>query len=67
MTNGHSLEDYDTGDWENPSPELLSAFEEIKKDFTIDATKLKEITARFQEELQDGLDKHNTNIVRTGI
>ncbi|KAK9787186.1 putative Hexokinase-like protein [Seiridium cardinale] len=49
-------------DWEDPSPELLNALEKIERDFTVDATKLRDITEQFEQELRNGLKKNEANI-----
>lgn len=61
------VEEHGMGDWENPSQELLDSMEQIKKDFSVDTAKLKEITNKFEEELQNGLDNHDSNIVSTKV
>ncbi|KAJ4990713.1 hexokinase [Stagonosporopsis vannaccii] len=43
-------------------PELQQELDRLEKDFWISGDKLKEIVARFREELDEGLAKHEQNI-----
>lgn len=45
-------------------PELDSALREIKDQFTVDSEVLKDIVEHFQQELTEGLEKEDQNIVR---
>ena len=49
------------------SSPLQHALKEIESQFHVGALKLKEISVRFQDELQDGLHKHGANIVGSAI
>lgn len=42
---------------------LLAEFQRLEQAFTISKDKLKEVTARFREELQEGLDADHQNLV----
>lgn len=37
----------------------------LEREFDVDTTKLKDISRRFEEELQDGLERYGANIVST--
>lgn len=45
-------------------PDRLKAeFQDLEKQFVVDKSKLKAISARFQEELEEGLKANGSNIV----
>lgn len=58
MTSRHGLapviSSSDSNDADSLSPELQKEFRSLKDVFTVDAAKLKEISKRFGEELQEG-------------
>lgn len=43
--------------------DLQAELTRIKNDFTVTSDKLKEISKRFEEELREGLEQENQNIV----
>jgi hexokinase len=43
--------------------ELRRELERLQEEFWVSTEKLKEISQRFEQELQDGLDKYGANIV----
>ncbi|KAI1335589.1 hexokinase-domain-containing protein [Xylariaceae sp. FL0016] len=50
------------GNLEALAPEVCHKLEHIQDEFTVTADKLKGITNRFEEELREGLQAHDTNI-----
>ncbi|KAK7754916.1 Hexokinase isoenzyme 2 [Diatrype stigma] len=44
------------------APGLQDALASIEKQFTVDTTKLKQISKRFEEELREGLERNGANI-----
>lgn len=44
--------------------ELQKELKRIESDFTVDTAMLKNITEKFVEELREGLEKPNQNLVR---
>ena len=44
--------------------ELQKELKRIESDFTVDTAMLKNITEKFGEELREGLEKPNQNLVR---
>ena len=46
------------------SPALERELENIEAQFNVDKDKLVKISRRFEEELQEGLERHGSNIVR---
>ncbi|KAK6818917.1 hypothetical protein PG990_012331 [Apiospora arundinis] len=49
-----------------PAP-LQKELKRIESDFTVDTAMLKKITEKFGEELREGLEKPNQNLVRIPI
>jgi hexokinase len=44
--------------------DLERELSKLREDFTVTRDKLKQISRRFEEELREGLEKENQNIVR---
>lgn len=42
---------------------MKNELEDLERQFTVDKQKLKDITKRFQEELEEGLQENGKNIV----
>jgi hypothetical protein len=57
------LQPIDRADINSLSPELKRELDRLQGEFNVDTKKLKEISRRFEVELQDGLDRYGANIV----
>jgi hexokinase len=44
--------------------DLEAELRTLRNDFTVTGDKLKEISKRFEDELKEGLERENQNIVR---